>query len=84
MMINVYFPRRGATVISKYSGWIGNVFLILGAVLLGEKTRYAFLFVFTGEVVWSLKTLRMRQWDMLFICVTFGVLALRNFIVWSN
>lgn len=70
--------------LSKYSGWIGNIFLILGAVFLGDKWKYAFLFVFFGELIWSYRVYRQKQWDMLFICVIFGLLALRNFLMWNE
>lgn len=67
----------------KWSGWIGNVILILGAVLLGEKVSYSFLLVFLGEAIWSLRAYKKREWDMLAICVLFSIIALLNYWKWS-
>lgn len=51
---------------------------------MGEKSPTAFLLVFAGEAIWTIKVARMKQWDMLFICVVFGLLALRNYWLWTQ
>jgi hypothetical protein len=67
----------------KYLGWFANALLIVGAILIGEKYRVAFLFTFLGEVLWTIRLLKSRQWDMIAICVIFGLIALKNFIFWT-
>ncbi len=68
----------------RWLGWLGNAFLLAGALLLGEKSPAAFLMVAIGESLWTVKVIRLRQWDMAFICVMFGGLALRNFYLWMR
>lgn len=69
-----------------YLGWIANIFLILSLWLAGSHWRYAFALTAIGEALWVIKVWRMteRHWDMLFICVSFTVLAIRNLILWSS
>jgi hypothetical protein len=84
---NVTDPRFEAIDTEKAAkilGWAGNAFLLAGAFLVGEKSPTAFLLVFAGEAIWTIKVARMKQWDMLFICVVFGLLALRNYWLWTQ
>lgn len=65
-------------------GWVANVFLVIGLWTMGDRWPYAFAFTFVGEALWSIKVAKMRQWDMLAICVVFAILALRNLVLWSS
>lgn len=64
-------------------GWVANFILVAGALLVGERNPIAFVLIAAGEALWGVKAYRMRQWDMFFICVVFGLLAVRNLILWS-
>lgn len=66
-----------------YLGWIANVFLVFGLWLAGNRWPYAFALTAIGELLWAVKTYRLRQWDMLFICVAFALLAMRNLWLWT-
>ena len=44
----------------KILGWAGNAFLLAGAFLVGEKSPTAFLLVFAGEAIWTIKVARMQ------------------------
>ena len=65
-------------------GWIANAVLIAGCWLLGKKIRAAFLFTFVGESLWVIESARIERYDMLFLCVVFGGLALRNWFLWRK
>lgn len=67
-----------------YLGWVANLILIAGALLVGEKSPAAFVLVALGEFLWAAKISRQRplQWDMLTICIVFGLLAVRNLYLW--
>lgn len=68
----------------KRIGWVANVLLVAGTVLVGEKSPTAFLLIALGESLWCVKVWRMKQWDMLFICVVFSLLAVRNYLLWTR
>lgn len=68
----------------RHLGWLGNVFLVVGLVTAGNQWRWAFLFTAIGEALWTVKLLRFRHWDMLFVTVLFLILSLRNLFVWLN
>jgi hypothetical protein len=65
-------------------GWFGNIFLVLGLYLIGFKWRPAFLFSVVGEAVWITLAIQRHQYDLAFMCVVFGVMAIRNFIKWGS
>jgi hypothetical protein len=64
-------------------GWTGNIFLIIGTFLIGERSPNAFLLVFIGEALWLIKSIKLRAWDMITLCVVFGALAMVNYWKWS-
>ena len=68
---------------SGYSGWVGNVFLLAGAWAVGGRRRWGFLATAAGEAVWSAYVAWLGHWDMLFICVTFGLMAGWNYFRWA-
>ena len=65
-------------------GWIGNVILVLGLWLVGNKKRSCFLYTVVGETIWSAYAVHNQQWDLATICALFAMLALRNFIKWGK
>lgn len=67
----------------NWIGWVANGFLIAGTLGVGEKWPGAFVLLIIGECLWSWKTARMKQWDMLAICVIFAALAARNLYLWT-
>ncbi len=65
-------------------GWVGNVFLILGLLFLSPKTKWPFICTIVGEVIWSVYSYQTSQWDMMFICVVFAMLSVKNFLKWDQ
>lgn len=65
-------------------GWVGNVFLIIGLWLVGDKARKAFIFSVIGESIWIYYAMDKKMYDLAFICVIFALLALRNWIKWGK
>lgn len=70
------------TTAMRYIGWLGNAALIAGAVLVGEKSPAAFVLIVVGETLWAVEAYRIRRRDMLCLCVVFGLLAVRNLVLW--
>lgn len=65
------------------TGWLANIILIVGALLIGEKNRKAFLFVIVGEGLWIFRSVELKAWDMLACCLVFLFLAIRNYFKWA-
>ena len=63
--------------------WIGNILLIIGYLLVGNKVREAFIFTFVGEILWSYYALKKKEWALLAICLIFAVIAVRNWFLWG-
>lgn len=63
-------------------GWLGNIFLIAGLILIGFKWPHAFLLTAIGEVAWLAESIRLRRSDMIFLCATFTVIAVANWFMW--
>ena len=63
--------------------WVGNIFLILGMWLVGDKAREAFIFAFIGEFLWVYYAWKKKEWALVFICVIFALLAARNWFIWG-
>lgn len=64
--------------------WIANILIIIGLFLVGEKSKYAFLFTIIGESIWTIVAFTLEQYDLAFICVVFTLLAIRNWWKWNN
>ena len=65
-------------------GWIANVFLIVGLVLIGRKWKHAFVLTVVGEVLWTIESIRIGRPDMIFLCVVFAGLAGLNWWKWNR
>ena len=65
-------------------GWIGNIILIGAMWGIGDRSRKAFLFQAVGEAVWLVASILMQSYSMMFLCVVFGAIAMRNYIKWKN
>lgn len=70
--------------ILNYLGWTGNVFIIIGLWLVGNKARKAFIFSLIGEAIWVVYSLNKNLYDLAFICAIFAALALRNWFAWGK
>jgi hypothetical protein len=42
--------------------WIGNILIIIGLWAAGNKWRYAFLFSFIGETIWTIYAIHIKLW----------------------
>ncbi len=67
---------------SELLGWVANLFLLAGFLLLGGKRRSAFLWTAVGEVLWVASYWLISRWDMITLCTVFAVLALVNWWRW--
>ncbi len=65
-------------------GWIGNIFIIIGLWLAGDKNKIAFLFSVVGELIWCGYSLYIKMYDLAFVCAVFAAIALRNYIKWQK
>jgi hypothetical protein len=65
-------------------GWIGNVLIVIGLWKIGDKWRHAFLFSIVGEIIWIIKSLYFKQYDLAFICVIFAALSARSWYKWNK
>lgn len=64
-------------------GWIGSVLLIVGAVVIGNKSREAFLWTIAGEIIWLIEGTRMNRVDIVVLSVVFLVINARNWFLWK-
>jgi hypothetical protein len=64
--------------------WIGNIFIVLGLYLIGEKKRVAFVFSMIGELIWMFASVHKGMWDLAVITAVFFLLALINYIKWGK
>lgn len=64
--------------------WVGNIFIVLGLWLIGNKYRNAFILSIIGEVCWVIYSLQHTLFSLAFICSIFALLALRSYIKWGN
>lgn len=64
--------------------WIANFILIAGQLAIGNKHKWGFLLVALGEFIWIAASIALWQPAMIFICVIFGSLAIRNYYEWTR
>ena len=67
-------------------GFFGNVFIILGLYGIGSSkpNRNWFIFSFVGETLYILRSYVAHDWNLLFICTIFLLMAVRGFINWGK
>lgn len=65
-------------------GWLANAVLVAGLWQVGRRRWQAFVLTALGEAVWVAVAVRRREWDLAAICAVFGLLAVRNLILWRN
>lgn len=64
--------------------WIGNIFLIIGLWMVGDKKRAGFIFSIIGESIYVYYSYQYKLWGLLFICIIFGLLAIRGWYKWGQ
>lgn len=64
-------------------GWIGNIFIIGGLWSVGNKNRDGFLLSIIGEAAYILRSVRVHDWSLAFVCVIFLAMAVRGYIKWA-
>lgn len=65
-------------------GWIGNVFLLAAALLVGKKLRSAFVFSFVGNGFWMACGVQQGMLDLVVISGVFMAVSLRNWYLWRS
>lgn len=68
----------------EYIQWIGNIFIIIGLWLIGNKRKEAFIFSIIGESLWIIYSIQIELYSLTFICFVFGALALRSWVKWGK
>lgn len=63
--------------------WIGIALIMVGLWQLGYKRRVAFLWTFTGELLWIISAFYREIWDLAFVSFVFLFLAARNWYCWG-
>lgn len=71
-------------MISIYGGWIANALMLAGSFMVGGRRKTGFALIFAGEVCWFATVVSRWpiQWDMVFICSVFGLMAGVNWLRW--
>ena len=69
--------------------WIGNILLIIGyQVILWGEFKYGLMIKFIGGLLTVPFAIKLKLWDVLFLCAFFGVSELSKliqlFLVQSN
>lgn len=62
----------------EMTGWIANVFLLLGTWFIGSrKIALGLIISMGGTALWLAKSIEMREADLIFINAAFVILTLR-------
>lgn len=64
-------------------GWVGNIFIVTGLWLIGNKARKAFYFSIVGESCWIINALIRHDLALATICIVFLLAAIRGLIKWE-
>ncbi len=65
-------------------GWLGDLFLVAGMWGMGSRRRGAHLVTVAGECLWTLNAAVRHDWALAAICVVFGVMAMRAWVLWGR
>lgn len=65
-------------------GWIGNVFIILGILLVAYRIRSGFLYGCLGNGLWLCKGFLTYQWDLVTIEALIVVLQAFSWLKWGQ
>lgn len=65
-------------------GWIGNVFIILGIMLVAYRMRSGFLYGCLGNGLWLCKGIMTCQWDLVTIEVLIVILQAFSWLKWGQ
>jgi len=63
-------------------GWFANIFIVFGLWFIGNKKRFAFVFTFIGETIWTIYSFSIGMYDLAAVCALFAMLAARNWLKW--
>lgn len=65
-------------------GWIGNVFIIIGIVLIAYRLRLGFIASCVGNTLWLAKAVATNQYDLTTIQVIIVSLQIFSWWKWRN
>ena len=65
-------------------GWIANLVIILGLILLGRKNRAGWLCSIIGNILWCFYAIEIQLWSGLFIDALTLCIATYNWRVWNK
>lgn len=63
-------------------GYFASVILLSGQWLIGNKNKYGFLFLITGNLIWSGVAIHLKMYDLLIISGVNSIISGRNFYKW--
>jgi hypothetical protein len=64
-------------------GWLANLLLIFGSLLIGRQKREAFALTLAGEALWLILSLQRHEIDAAFLWFVFAILSIRNYHLWG-
>lgn len=65
-------------------GWAGNVFIILGIMLVAYRMRSGFIYGCLGSGLWLFKGIMTYQWDLVTIEALIVVLQAFSWLKWGQ
>lgn len=65
-------------------GWIGNIFIIIGILMVAYKMRSGFLFGCIGNTLWLAKGVITDQYDLIAIEALIVILQAFSWWNWRN
>lgn len=66
------------------TGWLGNIFILLGIILLAYKKRPGFICGIIGNGFWCLKGVATEQYDLVSIEILIVVLQAFSWWKWGR
>lgn len=65
-------------------GYIANVFIFIGYILMGRKDKNGFIASFIGNGIYLGLAIQRRELDWFILCFAFSIIATYNYIKWYN
>lgn len=65
-------------------GWIGNIFIVIGYILLGQKRNSGWIFNILGHMIWVCYGVTISMMDIVFIDGLTLIIAIRNWRLWKH
>jgi len=64
--------------------WVANILFLIGIILIGRKNKWGWILEIIGEILWIKTSIDTKMWDLLCVCILFGLLQAWNFWLWHK